>query len=165
MERRQRTRLATLVILALVFGTGALVGIATDRAVGPRDAVAEDVERGERGRREGRRGERWQPMYAQVGLSEASLEKADSIVRRHRQELGERFDAYRDSVNELVEQSGLEREFRTSRDSLVTELREDIRVLMTAEQVVRYDSLLAANDQQRRRGRSRDQSPDDDRRK
>lgn len=137
MERTQRTRLGAVTVLVVVFGSGFALGLALDRRLGaePADAVADSAAVGSSDRRDG---ERRPPMYRRVGeLTEVQEARIDSIVRQHRGAMKE-----------------LQREFRSAYDprywAIVERTREDIRSVMTPEQAVRYDSLVARYDERRR---------------
>lgn len=158
MERTQRTRLATAGLLGLVFVSGAVVGIAGDRWLAadgtqsqPQAEAEEadgdrDQEREREGRERRRRGRYADPSLA---LSTMQLEAADSIVALRRRD-------YREAVEEFkVHQEA----FEAVRDTLVQRTRQEIRALMTQDQAIRYDSLLAESDRRRaERAREHDRS-------
>ena len=163
MEKRQRTRLATAGILALVFTTGALVGVAVDRIADPDTIVAgatRDRKPAEEATDADRERQRRPSMYTQVGLTPDRVQIADSLVRLRRAAYRRVYETYREDVDSVAEESGLEREFRRRADSLVVETRRAIRALMTPEQVARYDSLLVKAESERRRS-ERERRPDD----
>jgi len=153
MEKRQRTRLATAGLLALVFTTGSLVGIAVQRGLAGNPAAAQppsaeaDTPVADSTPRRG--------MYAQVGMSEEQLEQAQILVRRHRGVYESLLEDYRQDRDSIVAVTGRDLEWRRQADSLIANIREQLKVIMTPEQVVRYDSLLIAND--RRRAEERQQ--------
>ena len=137
MKTRARARVITVVVLATVFFSGALVGRAWDETVvetaaGP---VAEEQE-------EAREGRRRTPMYEQVGLSDVQLVQVDSIVVH-----------YRNDVRALQEETreGYDRRYA----GLVDAVREEIKSVMTADQRAAYDSLLTEYDERRREWRER----------
>lgn len=129
MERTARARLQTALILAVVFGSGMLLGFAADRRLesdqADPDQVAEDVGRERRG-----------PMYEQVGPDEEQRILIDSIVKD-----------YRDAMK------ALHAEFRAAYnpryDALVRETREAIKGVLTPEQRAAYDSLIAEREKDR----------------
>lgn len=137
MKKRTHARLITVVVLALVFFSGALVGRAWDEQVaetapGP---VAEEQEDGREGRRRTR-------MYEQVGLSDVQLVQVDSIVVH-----------YRNDVRALQKETREEYDRRYA--GLVDAVRDEIKSVMSADQRAAYDSLLAEYDERRREWRER----------
>lgn len=130
MDKLLRTRLTTVAVLAVVFGSGVLLGIALDRSVVP--TPAEDLARTEEERPEERR----RPMYEQVGPSEAQKIAIDSIVQEYRTAM-----------------RALHAEFRAAYDprydALVRETRAAIKGVLTLEQAHAYDSLVAERDRLR----------------
>lgn len=150
MADTARTRFVTALVLALVFTTGLIVGLAVDRDVVADEAPVEGVmaasgaaadstrEAGTDDRRERRR-----PMYEQVGLDEGQEARIDSIVRHFREES----EAARKEAR---------REWDARWWDMVLETREAIKSVMGPEQALRYDSLLQAEsdrrDDDRRRG-------------
>jgi hypothetical protein len=160
MEKRQLTRLASAGVLAVVFASGTLVGMAVDRALAPDQGIAQvpaappeqsDRAQGQNGR--GGRGNRPTErrfFFQEVGLSPEKLQAADSIVRVHRVATGELERAFRRDADSILEASGRRQQFRQDLQTAVQGLRNDIRSLMTADQLVVYDSLLTADDQRRR---------------
>ncbi len=75
MEKAPRTRLITALLLAVVFGSGLVVGLAVDSnlVAGPVEEPATEEEASTERRRA--------PMYEQVGPNEAQKTSIDSIVR------------------------------------------------------------------------------------
>ena len=160
MEASQRTRLLSILLLALVFGTGVVVGVALNRTVEASPPAAEiatadeaDPDGAERdddeddeddGRRERRR-----PMYERVGeLSESQTRRIDSIVQHHRESM-----------------RTLQEEFEAAYDprywAIIDSTRSAIMSVMTPAQAERYDSLLTAWDERRKeRERKREESSD-----
>lgn len=149
MEKVQRTRLVTLLILGLVFGTGVVVGFAVDRTAGaspPAETASgtETPERDTRGREGGERTRRV-PMWEQVGgLSQEQHASIDSIVDHHRAAM-----------------RSLQREFEAEYNprywAVIEETREAIKDVMSASQAETYDSLLTHFDSRRDR-RTRERS-------
>jgi len=136
MEKGARTRLTTALVLAAVFSAGLLVGMAADRpSVASDEEVGDSAASGERERRT--------PMWEQVGPNEAQKELIDSIVRGyrgdHRALQRELRDAYYQRSQELIEQT-----------------RTDIKSVLTPEQAVAYDSLVAEYERRRAERGSRE---------
>jgi len=137
MEKAPRTRLITALLLAVVFGSGLVVGLAVDKnlVAGPAEATAaEESDSTERRR---------VPMYEQVGPNETQKASIDSIVREHREGM-----------------KTLHREFREAYDpryrALLEETRLAIRGVFDPEQATAYDSLLAEYERRRRERRDED---------
>lgn len=152
LERSTRARLTTALVLTLVLGAGAVMGVALDRTLEARDGDGEEFRRPEaqpgmdRGRgfdsqrprdpsrppSEPRDSTRRRPpmVLDQVGLSDAQKEQVDSIVgyfRGRMRALHEEFDdAYTTRFRELNRQA-----------------REEVRAVMTDNQRLVYDSLQA----------------------
>jgi hypothetical protein len=181
MEHRQRTRLASAGILAVVFATGGLVGMAVDRSLsgpaadaatpaGPQAGPQDDLPEGGRSGR----GNRPAPpkLYEQVGLSSEALQIADSVVRAGlatRRELEQDLRHDMDSIRSANGGDERSQQFRKDMDGVLAQMREGIKALMSPEQVIRYDSLLAAAEanrraeEQRRRAARENRPPEDHR--
>jgi hypothetical protein len=158
MEKRQRTRLASAGVLAVVFASGALVGMAVDRSLTPDQGLAQapaetpqDSSRfggpGGRGGRGNRPQRRF--FYEQVGLSAEELAAADSLYRVHRVAVEQIERQFRREADSILDASGRRQQFREDIGSAMQTLRSGIRSLMTTDQLVVYDSLLAADEQRR----------------
>ncbi len=148
-----RTRFASLVVLAIVFASGIVVGFAWDRRLDAAEAEAyanaraeaeapsadEDEDGSERRRR--------RPMYERVDPTAEQQLRIDSIVADYRE--GTR------SFN---------RESREAYDqgmrALVLDARAAIRDVLSPRQAQMYDSLTAASDA---RERDRDSESDGER--
>lgn len=136
MSDRSRANLLTSVVLAVVFASGALVGLAVDQRLGatPPEAAAESD-----GREEGSEGRRT-PMYEQVGLTDAQRVRVDSIVVHHRsamRRLQEEFNAaYDPRYREIIDST-----------------RAAILAVMDSDQQARYQSLIDDFDARRRERR------------
>ena len=136
MGRESKTRLTTVVVLATVFGAGALVGFAldTDRAVLAAETspglpvVADSTSDENRPRR--------RRLYEQVGPNETQLALIDSIVSVHRARTNALDDEMRSQLN-----AG----FR----EILLETREAIKGVLTEEQAAEYQRLLLENDARR----------------
>lgn len=149
LDASTRTRLTTAAILALVLGTGVALGV----AFAPRlttggetsEVEARRTERATEDRGLDRSGRRRPLIVEQVGLSDTQKAQVDSIVtlqRARMRALQEEFDqAYMPRYRELIQ-----------------ETREAVRGVLTPDQRIRYDSLLADHD--RRRQDRRGQEPD-----
>ena len=136
MERNARTRLVTALVLAVVFTTGALLGVAMDRSL---EAVpTEDTEEVE-----GKERERRTPMYEQVGPSEVQMVAIDSIVDEHRARMKVLHDEFRSAYNPRYQ-------------ALIEETRQAIKGVFTPQQAEEYDSLLAEWDRRRAERGSRE---------
>jgi len=144
MTQGWRARLATAGVLLLVFGVGALVGVAADRlmqrqapellagepSVSPE---AEQVEASPESEPSGTSRSRW--IIHQVDLTEEQRVTVDSVLGFYRAQVRELTDVYNDAYWSAVQAT-----------------RDELRSILVEEQRVRYDSLLVEND--RRRGRS-----------
>ena len=135
MSDRSRANLLTSVVLAVVFASGALVGLAVDQRLGatPPEATADsDGEEGSEGRRT--------PMYEQVGLTDAQRVRVDSIVVHHRsamRRLQEEFNsAYDPRYREIIDST-----------------RAAILAVMDSDQQARYQSLIDDFDARRQERR------------
>ena len=155
MESGSRTKLMTAVILAVVLGTGVMLGLVSVCEVGDgrtrcvinvnSDLAAMPVEEGmvreadrdgmsERNRRT--------PMYEQVGLTEDQSFLIDSILE-----------------DQLPHMRSLHEEFRTTYvpryQALIQQTREAILEVFTEEQASDYRALLQEFDESRTRGDQR----------
>ena len=155
MESGSRTKLMTAVILAVVLGTGVMLGLVSVCEIGDgrtrcvinvnSDLAAMPVEEGmvreadrdgmsERNRRT--------PMYQQVGLTEDQSLLIDSILE-----------------DQLQHMRSLHEEFRTTYvpryQALIQQTREAILEVFTEEQASEYRELLQEFDESRTRGDKR----------
>ena len=155
MESGSRTKLMTAVILAVVLGTGVMLGLVSVCEIGDgrtrcvinvnSDLAAMPVEEGmvreadrdgmsERNRRT--------PMYEQVGLTEDQSFLIDSILE-----------------GQLQHMRSLHEEFRTTYvpryQALIQQTREAILEVFTEEQASDYRALLQEFDESRTRGDKR----------
>jgi hypothetical protein len=131
MERLQKTRLLSIAVLGVIFGSGLLLGLALDSRLDQTDdppAVSEEQSSAESN--EGKN----VPLYHQVGTltaqQNASIDSIMELQRESIRELKQDFDDFRDKYNS-----------RMSRIAHGT--REAIKGVLTEEQAIRYDSLLA----------------------
>ena len=127
MKSHSQATFTTVLVLAVVFGSGAVVGAAVD---GLRGGEAPEVQTGEEGQQEteGRR----PPMYEQVGITDQQRVVIDSIVVANRTRVRAERAAYDAAYRAIVE-----------------ETRAAILSVMNPEQRVQYDSLLAESDARR----------------
>lgn len=169
MEKQQRTRLATALILALVFGTGVVLGVAVDRrAIAGAPAEGGEMAASDEGRDDDddRDRDRRQPIYEQVGTLEPDQrDRIEVVVEEYRASGRELWQEWREEYEPLERErkaweeehvEPLRREWEGRRDSLVEATRTRIKEVMTSEQARRYDSLVADYEQRRddrRRGR------------
>ena len=155
MESGSRTKLMTAVILAVVLGTGVMLGLVSVCEIGDgrtrcvinvnSDLAAMPVEEGmvreadrdgmsERNRRT--------PMYEQVGLTEDQSLLIDSVLE-----------------GQLQHMRSLHEEFRTTYvpryQALIQQTREAILEVFTEEQASDYRALLQEFDESRTRGDKR----------
>ena len=155
MESGSRTKLMTAVILAVVLGTGVMLGLVSVCEVGDgrtrcvinvnSDLAAMPVEEG-MGREADRDGmserNRRTPMYQQVGLTEDQSLLIDSILE-----------------DQLQHMRSLHEEFRTTYvpryQALIQQTREAILEVFTDEQASDYRALLQEFDESRTRGDKR----------
>jgi Spy/CpxP family protein refolding chaperone len=136
MEKNARTRVVAALVLAVVFASGALLGLAVDRSLESESAErVEEADEGERRRRV--------PMYEQVGPSESQMISIDSIVEEHRARMSSLHAEFRSAYNPRYQ-------------ALLEETREAIKGVFTPEQAMAYDSLLKARDRRRAERGSRE---------
>ena len=129
-----RARLATAAILLLVFGSGALVGMALD---GGAEASTPEGADGQPASAEAEQPERRGRIFDQVDLSARQKTTIDSIVVFHRERMRTLNDEFRDAYYPRFY-------------GLIDETRALIKEEMTEEQAARYDSLLAEFDRKNR---------------
>jgi hypothetical protein len=137
MEKGARTRLTTALVLVVVFASGMTLGLAMDRS-----GVALTADASEPQAEEGQR-ERRTPMWEQVGPDEAQKMQIDSVVK-----------AYRETMRAL--QSDMRDAYNTEYQSLIEQTRTDIKGVLTPDQAVAYDSLVAAYEKRRAERGSRE---------
>jgi hypothetical protein len=119
--------------LFLLFGSGIVVGLAWNQtaSAGPLDEVRrEEDSRGREGRR--------RMVVDNVDLSAVQKAAVDSLVIFHRQRM-----------------SDLDTEFRPRYRAVIRDLREEIKQVLTDDQRMRYDVLLAERDAERAERRNR----------
>lgn len=169
MERTRRTKLASTLVLTVVFITGAMVGIAVDRsafATTSTDEVTREDDRPETAgedeeERRGEHGRRSEPrLYAQVdGITEEQIDSIEQVIAsaveqqrelrraewREQRPLREQWEAIEERYQERA---------RAAFDSTVARIKD----VMTPEQAIQYDSIRAAFEAARREQRERRES-------
>ena len=122
--------------LILLFGSGVVVGLAWDQTANA--STPEEVRGDARSERE----RAHHPMIVdRVGLSVVQKATVDSLVSFHRQRM-----------------SDLNTDFRTRYRAVIGDLRVEIRQVLTDDQRLKYDTLLAEYEEEhaaRRRNNSR----------
>jgi hypothetical protein len=134
MEHGSRTKLVTAVILAVVLGTGVMLGLVSDGSlVGPpvEEATMNDADRGRVSERRRRT-----PMYEQVGPTEAQGVLIDSILEDQRQHMRSLHDEFRASYDPRYQ-------------AVIQQTREAILEVFTSEQASEYRVLLQEFDESR----------------
>ena len=128
MERTTRTRLITAFLLAVVFGSGVMLGLAADSSLiaeqpSGTEAVAPEATppaASEAARRY---------IYHEVGPNEMQLARIDSVVAEHR--------ARRDALEEETKAR-----YDEARRQILLDTREGIKAVLTPEQAAEYERLL-----------------------
>ena len=131
-----KAKTVAAIALILLFGSGVVVGLAWDQTANA--STPEEVRGDARSERERAR---HQMIVDRVGLSVVQKATVDSLVSFHRQRM-----------------SDLDREFQPRYRTLIADLREEIKLVLTDDQRERYDVLLAERDAERtarRRNNSR----------
>lgn len=150
MTAALRTRLLSIGVLALVFASGVVVGVAVDRRVVDEaqaaSRVGEDVSE-----REGDGGDR-RMLYEQVeGLRPEQAARIDSVLNHHRQSTRALNREFREDFQSVRE---MEKEVRSAYDprwwAIVDSTRTAIRSIFDPAQAAQYDSLVAEFDRRRR---------------
>ena len=151
MDRENRTRAVTAVVLALVFGSGVLLGFAVDGSlsaesseavepVGPgaEMASAEADARGseEQGASEARPEGRRRNLYHQVDPNEQQLARIETLVAEYRS----RRDAFDAEARARFETA--KAQYEEGRRDILLDLRDSIKAVLTPEQAVEYQRLL-----------------------
>ena len=152
MEKSSRTRLLTAAVLVVVFGAGILLGMALSGEAPPETETASTAQRTDPSGRTRR-----VPVYMQVNPTEAQKATLDSLMKKNHEamralttEFHQEFDPRYDALN---------KEYRSKYgpryDSIISGTRAAIRKVLTPEQVVTYDSLIARLDSTRAADRRR----------
>jgi Spy/CpxP family protein refolding chaperone len=139
-----KSRLQAVLILITVFISGGLLGVAVDRQMVPTEAEVQESGEEEQGE-ERRTRER---IVDQVGLSEVQKVQVDSIVDTARV----RMDEARQDLRE---------QYEAAYRQIVLETREAIKTVLSVEQAMQYDSLLAERDARRAARRNEDNQRND----
>ena len=126
-------RMVAAAALILLFGSGVVVGLAWDQTASA--STPGELRMEERSEREGRRR---RLIVDDVGLSVVQQAAVDSLVVFHRQRM-----------------SDLDAEFRPRYGTVIADLREEIKQVLTVDQRVTYDVLLAEHDAERNARRHR----------
>ncbi len=138
MESGLKARLVTVVVLALVFGSGVTAGLAWTRTPEePRtvESGQAEVQGGERQVRErGDRSDRGERplLVEQVGLTTEQKALVDEIVENSRRRM-----------------RMLEKDTRPQFHAIIEETRTAIKEVLTTEQLAEYEALLAERDRER----------------
>jgi hypothetical protein len=141
MEHGSRTKLLSAVVLAVVFGSGALLGYAADsNPLVPAAGIAAAAEADGEGAREPRT-QRY--VYEQLERTPEQDAAIEEIFRFHRHLMNE---LHRDFD---VVQSGYEADFNV----LVVQTREAIALVFPPDQRAEYRHLLAEFDERREQAR------------
>jgi hypothetical protein len=155
MANGARTRLLSMAVLALVFVSGLLVGVAVDRRATAGTVATETREGGSDERDEVDDEGRRVPMYERVGLKPGQEERIDSIIRHHRAALRALETEFEDDYQAMRD---LQKQFRDAYNprywAIIDSTRAAIKAVFDAEQAARYDSLVDEYDRRRRTERS-----------
>ncbi len=145
MEKLLRTRLLTALVLAAVFSSGVLVGMAADRgaAVVETAAAGDSTARQGDGERERERERRRTPIYEQVQPTPEQRARIDSIVKEHRQRMDALQEEFRKAYRELRDA------YDPRYQELIRDTREAIKAVLTPEQAEEYQRLLDEWDRRR----------------
>ncbi len=146
MNAASRARLLSMAVLAVVFGSGIVVGFAWDRRLDAAEAAERLAERSEAeaesdapSRDEVEDAEsRPRYMWERVEPTEAQRVLLDSIMRDHWQQSREFHKESRRVYDEGMR-------------ALVVQTREAIKGVLDRDQAARYDSLATARDNRNRR--------------
>ena len=122
-----KAKLVAGTALVLLFGSGVVVGLAWDQTLPA--STTEEVRDDRRSDRDGRRR---QLIVEGVGLSVVQKASVDSLVVFHRQRM-----------------SDLDREVRQRSRSVIGDLREEIKLVLTDDQRAQYEVLLEEDDARR----------------
>ncbi len=122
-----KAKLVAGTALVLLFGSGVVVGLAWDQTL-----TASTTEEVRFDRPPDRDGRRRQLIVEGVGLSVVQKASVDSLVVFHRQRM-----------------SDLDEEFQPRYWALFGDLREDIKQILTEDQRITYEDLLAEHDAER----------------
>ncbi|MEK9501551.1 hypothetical protein [Gaopeijia maritima] len=152
MNAVRRARLLSVVVLAVVFGSGILVGFALDRRLDMAEMARMNESR----------------LAADVDDANEDADRTDDQPRRYLFERVDPTDAQRVRIDSIVAlyQSDVRRFHRESRQfyddgmrALVLETREAIKGVLDPDQAARYDSLAVDRD---RRNQESERDRNDD---
>ena len=141
MERGARIKLVTAVVLAVVFGSGLVLGYAMDSGLVP-EAPAASAQQGapdRQGDEQPRQRQRRPLVYEQLDPSPAQTAVIDSIMHVHRQRMNALDKEYRD----------VREQYEGRYNALVQETREAIAGVFPPEVAEEYRRLLAEFDRRR----------------
>lgn len=156
MERSARTRLFTVVVLAVVFGAGIVLGVAIGhRGTGTRVAVAaaDSAAPAQNADSAGRRHR--QPLYMQVDPTPGQKVKLDSILKVYRDSMQvlthqfhQDYDPHFDSLQAAMDslRATYHKKYDPRMQAIFAEARTAIRAVLTPEQEAKYDSIMARAD-------------------
>jgi hypothetical protein len=140
MEHGSRTKLVTAVVLALVFGSGMLVGYATDGGNGVEAAMVPVQGSKEAAATPSRR----TPVYEQLHPTPDQTSRIDSILKDHHDQMVQIHDEFR-TAREM---------YQTKYDALIQDTREAIAGVFPSDEAARYRELLAEFDRAREQERA-----------
>jgi Spy/CpxP family protein refolding chaperone len=153
MERSARTRLFTVVVLAVVFGAGIVLGVAIghrDAGIKVATAAADSTAHTQNADSAGRRHR--QPMYMQVNPTPEQKAKLDSILKVYRDSMQvlthqfhQDYDPHYDSLQASMDslRTTYHKKYDPRMQAIFAEARAAIRAVLTPEQETKYDSILA----------------------
>lgn len=155
IKNGRRTRVATAGIVGMMFVAGFLLGMLWDRRLRTADLPAVERSPSSAGE-DGRRSPRRMSFYlVEPPLTEEGAALAEAIVARRRQTARDLFEEPRiDSLYSAMKAAENEFEdvYNPRFRAIVDSARAEIRQLMTPEQAINYDSILAESDRRRRSG-------------
>ena len=128
MERLTRTRLITVLLLTVVFGSGVLLGLAADSSLVAEQPSASGATGSEVSAPAAPEVER-RYIYQEVGPNEMQLARIDSVVAKHR--------ARRDALD-----AETKARYDEARRRILLDTREGIMAVLTPEQAAEYERLL-----------------------
>jgi hypothetical protein len=156
MAAALRTRLLSLAVLALVFVSGVVVGVAVDRRLDGEPAVAARDDDDDDDDRRDRDGDDRRMLYERVeGLRDGQETRIDSVLTHHREAMRGLNRELRDDYQAMRD---LQKQYRDAYYprywAIVDSTRAAIRSIFDPAQATQYDSLVAEFDRRRRDERS-----------
>lgn len=134
MGHESRTRLLTVVVLVVVFGSGVLLGAVLDTRLGAEEPTDTVVAVGNaQGESADEDPPRRVPTYMQVEPNEEQLERINQIVAE-----------YRARVNVLDEEN--RKRYRADFQVIRDDARDAIKGVLSSEQAAQYQQLLDERD-------------------